>query len=615
MQPYQEEYIANIKEALLLFRRRNMQGKTFDEFYNGMLLEKHRLEQLTERNMLLLRESLFPVLDNIFEADENELKELRNFAAQLLAGRGELDAGLACQIHKALLSFARHNKDRSAMIRELYWLGMGYHHFCSKLVGIEKGEDEKYSNKMRMCFTEAAAYLKYYDEIDDSETRGYILRSRANMALGKFKTVGDKIRMVKRTLMILQDKEYQEKAPDLPWDRYIYLTHQQMAASMSYSINANVGPQEIVDVMESVYIVYQQRLQDAAEKNEHAPIRSRFSCYAVEQYCGLHTIDELLTEMEKLMDNIDASDYSDEGIYGIISLLAYYCQYLSEVPDLLPKRTEYIESLYQRVLYYVEFYPDASGSESLFFALRQLSYTFLETEHSILYKDFLMKLQIRFTPQIYVHSWAVGSAAAALCGIIMDEEPDFFDDMDFICEVTLPEEKKRAVIQYARECGILHDIGKMNFVSLYSQTVRQWFEEEDGLTQLHTMIGMACLQKRPSTVRYAAIAQGHHDWYDGSRHGYSHSYVRLECPYRQMVDVIGLVDWLDNITDAAYIYNGVKKTVEQAIEEAVSLEGRRFSPLLTARLRDKRVCDEIKTALEKGRLEAYRNIYEVRVKK
>lgn len=610
MQPYQEEYIANIKEALLFFSRRNVQGKNFDEFYNGMLLEKQKLEQITERNMLLLRENLFPVLDNIFEADEKELKELRDFADKLLVGRDELDAGLACRIHQALLSLARHNKDRGAMIRELYWLGMGYHHFCSKLVGLETGEDEKYFNKMRMCFTEAAAYIKYYDEIHDSETRGYILRSMANMALGKFKTVGEKIRMVKRTLMILQDKEYQKKAPDLPWDRYIYLTHQQMAASMSYSLNANVSAQDIIDVMESVYIVYQQRLQDAAEKNEHAPIRSRFSCYAVEQYCGLHTIDELLTEMETLMDNIDASDYSAEGVYGIVSLPAYYCQYLSEAPDLLPKRREYIESLYQRILYYVEFYPNASGSELLFYALRQLSYTFLETEHSILYKDFLMKLQIRFTPGIYTHSWAVGSAAAALCGIIMDEEPDFFDDIDFIQEAS-PHEKKSAVIQYARECGILHDIGKMNFVTLYSQTVRQWFEEEDSMSYLHTVIGMACLQKRPSTLRYAAIAQGHHVWYDGSRHGHSHSYVRLECPYRQMVDVIGLVDWLDNVTDTAYIYKGIKKNFEQAIEEAISLEGRMFSPLLTARLRDKRVCDEIKTALEKGRLEAYRNIYEV----
>lgn len=609
MQPYQEEYIANIKEAVTLSQRGDPRGKTFEEYYAEQLRAKQQLEEIAQHNMQLLRECLFPVLDNLFEANEEELRDLREFASVLLQGRDELDEGLACQIYKALLSYARLKRDRSAMIRELYWLGMCYRIYNNKLVGLEKVDYEKYTTQMRLCFTEAAAYLKYYDEIDDSETKGYIIRSRANMALGSFKNIGDKIHMVKRTLMILYDEEYQKKAPDLPWDRYIYLTHQQMAASMSYSTKASVTPQDIADVMESVYIVYQRRLQEAAEKNEHAPIRSRFSCYAVEQYCGLHSLDDLLTEMEKLMDNIDVSDYSEEGIYGITSLPAHYCQYLSEVPKMIPQRKEYIESLYQRILEYVEFYPNASGSEPLFFALRQLSYAFLETDHSILYKDFLSKLQLRFTPYIFIHSRAVGNAAAAFCSIIMDEEPSFFDDIDFIREVEDSEEKKQTVVEYARECGMFHDVGKLNFVSMYSNTARQWFEDEDEIARFHTMIGMVCLHKRNSTRHFAAIAHGHHCWYDGSR-GYPDSYVRLECSYRQMVDVIALIDWLDNVTDTAYVYKGVKKTFEKAVDEAVNLEGKRFSPLLTARLRDKEVSDIIRTALDEGRKEAYRSIYE-----
>ena len=44
--------------------------------------------------------------------------------------------------------------------------------------------------------------------------------------------------------------------------------------------------------------------------------------------------------------------------------------------------------------------------------------------------------------------------------------------------------------------------------------------------------------------------------------------------------------------------------------EAVALEGRRFSPLLTARLRDKQVTDRICQAFQEGRREAYRRMYE-----
>lgn len=121
------------------------------------------------------------------------------------------------------------------MIRELYWLGMGRNGLVSKLVGLEMKDIDPYTQRMRLCFTEAAAYLKYFDEIEDTETRGYILRCRANIALGQFRSPTEKIRLVKQTLQILQDKGYQEKAPELPWDRFIYLTHQNMSSSISYS--------------------------------------------------------------------------------------------------------------------------------------------------------------------------------------------------------------------------------------------------------------------------------------------------------------------------------------------------------------------------------------------
>ena len=207
MQPYQEEYIANIKGIARLTVGEKLSFETYLTRCDG---ERQRAEETVKRNMKLLREELFPVLDHIYEADEKKLSELREFAEALRDGRTDLDVGLYCQIHKALLSLARMRKDRKEMIRELYWLGMGYYSLCNKLLGLERADSRKYTSQMRLCFTEAAAYLKYFDEIEDTETRGYILRSRANMALGQFGFPSEKIRMVKRTLEILQDREYQD---------------------------------------------------------------------------------------------------------------------------------------------------------------------------------------------------------------------------------------------------------------------------------------------------------------------------------------------------------------------------------------------------------------------
>lgn len=609
MQPYQEEYIANLKDIAVLTAQKKIKNQSFEKSLQNSLQTKEKVLQIVNRNMKLLRNHLFPQLDHLFEAGEEELQELQEFAENLLNGREELDAELFCQVHQALLSRARQDKDRNGMIRELYWLGIGRHNLCNKMIGLELSQIEKYVSQMRLCFAEAAAYLKYYDEIEDTETRGYILRSRANMALGPFKTPSEKIRLGKLTLQILQDKGYQEKAPELPWDRYIYMTHQQIASSMSHSRNHVMTSQDIADVMDSVYIVYQRQLQEAESQNRKPSIRYAFSHYAIEYYCGLDTLDGLLTKLEKLMDETDTADFSTDNIYGLISLPAFYCQYLREYPERIPAHQEYIESLYQRIWEYVRIFPDASVNEQLFFSLRQLSLTYVETENSISYGEFLQIILIRFASGVYLHSQVVGKVARMLCEIIMNEEPAFFDDIDFIREIEAPERKKQEVLDYAMNCGFFHDVGKINFLNLYSRTARQWFAEEYEIARLHTTVGEIRLKEQESTRHYAAIALGHHSWYDDS-HGYPEAYKRLESPYRQMVDVIGLIDWMENVTYSSELYTGVKKTFDEAVEDAIALEGKRFSPLLTARLRDKNVTEKLRLTFAEARNEAYKQLYE-----
>lgn len=609
MQPYQEEYIANLKDIALLSARREHSACSFAEYQESLSRSGIQAEHKIDRNIKLLREELFPLFDRLFAASPEELAELEEFAGMLLHGKDELDGGLFCQIYEALLNRARHDKNRNMIIRCLYWLGMGRHNMCTKMVGLDYADSESYMSRMRLCFGEAAAYLKYYDEIDDTDTRGYILRSRANISLGQYKSASAKIRVVRDTLQILQDSDYRSLAPELPWERYVHMTHQQMASCISYSRDNDMTPQDVAAIMESVHIVHQKRIEDALEKNETPPLRSAFACRSIEYYCGLMNLKELLGRMEALMDFADNSDFSADGMYMAISLPAFYCNYLREYPEQLPGREKYLENLYQKVVAYTEAFPMAEANEQIFYFLRQLSSTYIETPHSISYGEFQLLLLTHFAPDIYVHSKVTGKTAAALCEIIIDETPGFFDDIGYIQEIKEPAEKRQAVLELAENCGLFHDVGKINFISLFTRTSRQWFEEEYEITQLHTVVGNARLSANASTCRYAAAALGHHSWYDGSR-GYPKSYKRLECPYRQMVDVIGLFDWIDNSIHQSFLYGQPKKDFDEAVSDAISLEGRRFSPLLTAMLRDTAVRETIRHTYETAREDANRQLYE-----
>ena len=55
---------------------------------------------------------------------------------------------------------------------------------------------------------------------------------------------------------------------------------------------------------------------------------------------------------------------------------------------------------------------------------------------------------------------------------------------------------------------------------------------------------------------------------------------------------------------------GTKMNYDEAVLSAVSMEGRRFSPLLTARLRDGQIVEQLKGAFAEGRAEACRLLYD-----
>ena len=615
MQPYQEEYLDNLRRFDALFRRSRPEGLDFEAYMAQAQADREEILRLSRRNMELLRTELFPSMEGLYGWEPQQIAELEEFSFKLYDGRVELDTGLFRQIHQALLGLARFNEDRDAVIRELYWMGMGSNALCSKLVGLPLADIWDYTVRMRQYFMEAADHLRDFEEIDSSETRGYILRSRANISLGQFPTPGEKTRLLKGTLEILQNKHYQELAPDLPWERFIYLTHQNMTSSISHSREKVMSPEEMASIMPSALIVYQGRYEVGRRLHQQPAARPAFGYHALEFYCGLTTLDTFLTRLEELLDGAIASDYSPDGMYAMLSLPAFYSLYLSQYPETIAPREEYLQGLYRRMLAYADACPGELGNQTLFLYLRQLCFTFIETEGGVLYSEFLLKLLLRFAPEVYRHSHLVGEGARALCAALLEDDPAYFDDIDFIREIADPEEKRSAVLDYAMGCGLFHDSGKVSVIELCSRTARQWLDEEYEMARLHTLSGKILLEARASTSRYAPIALGHHAWYSGGSQSYPDVYRRAECPARRMVDVISLVDWMEVRINSAHMYRLEAKPFEQVAQEAARLEGTRFSPRLTERLRDEKTAQRLRTALEAAERSACRRMYEDALKR
>ena len=98
MKPYQKEYLDNLRQFAVLSQRERPGGLTFEEYAAQMEENRAQIIRLGRRNMELLREDLFPMLDDLYGAGREEVAELEEFSAQLFDGRRELDVGLFCQI-------------------------------------------------------------------------------------------------------------------------------------------------------------------------------------------------------------------------------------------------------------------------------------------------------------------------------------------------------------------------------------------------------------------------------------------------------------------------------------------------------------------------------------
>ncbi|MBR0386033.1 MAG: hypothetical protein IJI05_05760, partial [Erysipelotrichaceae bacterium] len=158
MKEYQNQYIENTREITRLSDFFTTPVTTFEEWYHQRRLAQEKIAELHNRNMLLLNEHLFPLLDSLHDAGEEEIKDLEEFAAILMDWNTNLDCGIYVLIHEALLSMYRVRKDRNNIIKELYMVGMGLYYQNRSVLGVEQQWTHTLRFRNEMIFTEAGSY-------------------------------------------------------------------------------------------------------------------------------------------------------------------------------------------------------------------------------------------------------------------------------------------------------------------------------------------------------------------------------------------------------------------------------------------------------------------------
>ncbi len=596
MLPYQEKYINNIKEIETILDERKTAASDFGTWFEEQKRLTARLDELKEENNRLLKDNLFPVLDSLFGAGPETIRELEEFSDVIMDWRTNLDCGVYVVIHDALLSLYKYRKDRDGIIKELYKLGMGLYYLRRAVEAVPGEGSRSIMFRNELVFTEAGSYMRYFDDIDNEETRGYIIRALANISL----CTPDhkrKIATSKRVLDIINDEHYRELAPGLPWDVFLRRTHQQMSANRTELTDGNLSKDELAYVLDSCYEVFKPE-----EVSDNPSARWLWPYYEMEYNLGYVDINMTLNRMERLSGGAEYNQYDMSGLYANVQIPIYYGTLLKENPDLRkdPHRIGFYGIAVEKMFRTLFTCPGEYIDDYFYYLVDLVISSYYETEGLPLYSEVIPRILKRFSPRLYTRSRRVGAIISEIAQEILKDDPGFFDDIPFIREIGDPEKKKEAVIKFSKECGLYQDFGMVKMNIGRTMSIRDFFDNEFEIYQLHTVSGYEDLKARESTVKYADIALGHHRWYDGSG-GYPQEYVRNDSPMRQMTDISAVA------MELVLNYRG---DLDGLMDEIIRGGGSQFSPVVTAYLGDEDLRKRIGELLVRDSEELYKEIYQ-----
>lgn len=601
MRPYQEQYIENTKKVMALSDFSGEWWQDVDAFLRGHGENTARIRRIIRENTELLRANLFVVLDDIVSAGEEEIEHLEDFASHLAEGARHLDLYLHYMIHNALITYARHWEKRDLLIRELYHTGLALFYLQDNM---DSTGERSYSWKMGMLFGEAASFIKVYDEIEDVETRGYIHRSMGNLALSyNIFTEGEKkMKAIRRSIQILQDPVYRAKTPSLPWDTYLYKSHQERSTAMGLLRRGDSDGRLIREVMESAEYVWERQQESSRQKGALPGARWRVVYQESQYYCGLQPLPYLFTQLEKNYMDCSRDDFSSEGMYGNIFLPALYGNYLEHFPEYKEGKKDIMCHMNRNVADYVHRAPNGQFSDQLMRYLLNFLQSFVEYPGEMQQKDIITRLIACRNPDAYVFSRMTAHMTRMLMGKVIDLAPALLAGTLRCAGAAQVRERREELLQFAWDGGMLHDAGALCLYRMQLMSARNWMDEESAMYRCHVAAGVRILERCESTRPFAPVAGGHHVYYDGSG-GYPADYDRSGNPVQLVTDMVSIAAYASRVTEQATHDTMPIYTPGEAMEQIRRGAGTMFHPLLSQIWLSME--EELTQYLQNGRREAY----------
>lgn len=577
MLQWQTQYLANTREIIRLSGIPQADGP--QALRQAVEDRRGRTLELVAENNRLVREYLFPMLETVTRAPDDIFENLQAFAAALTA-EGRLDNCLALHIHEGLLTAARSRHDRCLLLRELYECGLGTFYALNSTMTYRPTND--ILRRIRLYFREAASYLRLYDQIPSTEARGYIHRSMGNIALSYGRNeLMQKLKAINDSLRVLTDPYYREKTPDLPWDSFVYATHQERTSLLYCLRSGDTTPELVSQVMESAQYVYNIQLARSQALRRPVEPRWRMVYAGALFFSGINDVRTYLDEVVEIHYAATPGDYSYGGIIGNADSVAYFLDALGNFGS--SQQGECLGTariLLNRALRYIAAAPQNVDMSRAALRLMQAYYEFPGFPP---FAELFCRLAPFAARDVYLHSAACGEICRVLAQLVLAQRPQLLDRND-LTAAALP--------KLAQTAGLLHDLGVFFFPRSMMVPARAMLDFEQELLSIHSQFGADQVARHPSTQAVCKAVLGHH-W----PLAHPETYRRSQDATPLLTDLLAVADALCGCVMPNHPGIYAAPTADECFHRLDSNSNSQFHPALVSLVRENRA--NLEDAIEK----------------
>lgn len=604
-----EEYVELISRIRVLSAVQMEAGSKAEEYGKCLREDYQEIGLLGVRSRAILKETIYPLLEQEEPISHDILCVLQDFCEMLLepVSGEELDLLLLFEVSDRLLEEFDACKDDNRYVKQLHIHINACYSNVNRTARISISKDMSvFFRDMGLLAAERLCEYVYNKEqfslLNQEARHAALLGVRFYSALYDTYFADEQIndaryRALVDALSLSEDAFYIDAMNNYDWELHKCRCIEHMGQltergnRWGFTKEQCEGICEWLAVLEQMWNAEPDKLSRMIPESHYRLILLRNSYFA-------EKIDKQ-SYQKKLLELYDQYSSESYDMYAVQTNVLVPAEYFATLRgEEISARTEAIlHRIYDQVIDYLIHSVNMDAFNFLQEYLVGFLEEFIEISGIMSFEDMVLHCLAALHPPTYVHSVQVADISKCLAEHLLKFNPGMFSEEEIA--------DRSEFLRFVYHCALCHDFGKITMIDTIFIYGRNLLDSEFDIIKMHPLMGSELLSRYRSTEKYAEIAKHHHVWFNQQK-GYPLCENEKPSVISNIVEVADCIDAATDSIGRSYVRG---KGLDEICEELFAGSGEHYAPYVVELLKKEEVLEDLNYLLTVGRQNKYQSTY------